>query len=142
MSDELQIEQDRALVELAAAKLLKTSSAAVQEKGRRRYIQSQTRGSRTPVVVDDVAKPSCVIEVFAPRYEFVLEHLALIGSPALGWTLAVWLGTVVARWGEASSEERSAAVEIAAELLKVQKRDLGFGRHQWVPIRAAAGEAA
>jgi hypothetical protein len=142
MSDELQIEQDRALVELAAAKLLKTSSAAVQEKGRRRYVQSQTRGSRTPVVVDDVEKPSCVIEVFAPRYEFVLEHLALIGSPALGWTVAVWLGTVVTRWDVAAREERGAAVEVAAELLKYQKRDLGFGRHQWVPIRAAVDEAA
>jgi hypothetical protein len=142
MSDELQIEQDRALVELAAAKLLKTSSAAVQEKGRRRYVQSQTRGSATPVVVDDVDSPSCVIEVFAPRYEFVLEHLALVGSPAVGWSVAVWLGTVVRRWDEASREERHSAVEVAAELLKYEKRDLGFGRHQWIPIRAAAGEAA
>ncbi|MFH8498815.1 hypothetical protein [Streptomyces coeruleorubidus] len=40
MSDDLQSEQDRALVELAAEKLLKTSAAAVQEKGRQRYVQS------------------------------------------------------------------------------------------------------
>lgn len=142
MSDELQSEQDRALVELAAEKLLKTSSAALQENGRRRYVQSKTRGSGTPVVVDNVESPSCVIEVFALRYEHVLEHLALVASPAVGWSVAVWLGTVVRRWDEASREEQHSAVEVAAELLKYQKRDLGFGRHQWIPIRAAAGEAA
>ncbi|MFC4507034.1 MULTISPECIES: hypothetical protein [Streptomyces] len=142
MSDELQKEQDRALVELAAEKLLKTSSAAVQEQSRRRYVQSQTRGSGTPVVVDDVEAPSCVVEVFAPRYEYVLEYLALFGSPAVGWAVAVWLGTVVRRWGKVTREERHSAVEVAAELLKVQKRDLGFGRHRWIPIRAAEGEAA
>ncbi|MEU7278723.1 hypothetical protein AB0A69_08025 [Streptomyces sp. NPDC045431] len=142
MSDELQREQDRALVELAAEKLLKSSAGAVQEKGRDHYVQSQTRGSGTPVVVDDAERPSCVIEVFAPRYEFVLEHLALVGSPRVGLTVAAWLTTVARRWEEASSDERRWAVEVAAELLRLKKRDLGFGRHQWVPIRAAAGEAA
>ncbi|MEU0214404.1 hypothetical protein ABZ281_04510 [Streptomyces sp. NPDC006265] len=142
MSDELQKEQDRALVELAAEKLLKTSAGAVQEKDRDRFVQSQTRGSGTPVVVDDAERPSCVIEVFAPRYEFVLEHLALAGSPRVGFAVAAWLSSVYRRWDEASSDERRWAVEVAAELLKCRKRDLGFGRHQWVPIRAAASEAA
>ncbi|MFF1711273.1 hypothetical protein [Streptomyces sp. NPDC058268] len=141
MSDELQSEQDRVLVELAAEKLLKTSASAVQEK-RWRYVQSKTRGSGTPMVVDDVERPSCVIEVFAPQYEFVLEHLALIGSPAVGFSVATWLSMVVRRWGEGSAEERTSAVKVAAELLKYEKQDLGFGRHQWIPIRAAAGEAA
>ncbi|ORT58130.1 hypothetical protein [Streptomyces sp. CB03238] len=142
MSDELQREQDRALVELAAEKLLKTSAGAVQEKGREHYVQSQTRGSGTPVVVDDIDRPSCVIEAFAPHYEFVLEHLALVGSPRVGLAVAAWLSSVARRWGESSSDERRWAVDVAAELLKVKKRDLGFGRHQWVPIRAAASEAA
>ncbi|MER5382223.1 hypothetical protein ABT040_18395 [Streptomyces sp. NPDC002688] len=36
MSDELQKEQDRVLVELATERLLRTFSAAVQEQGQRR----------------------------------------------------------------------------------------------------------
>jgi hypothetical protein len=92
-------------------------------------------------VVDDVAEPSCVIEVFAPRYENVLEHLALFGSPMVGWAVGVWLGSVVRRWDGATRAERHSAVEVAAELLKYSRRDLGFGRHQWVPIRAGAVEA-
>jgi hypothetical protein len=142
MSDELQIEQDRALVDLAAMTLLKTSAGAAQETDRTRYVQSTTRGSKTPVVVDDIERPSCVIEVFAPRYEFVLEHLALFGSPKVGWVVGTWLASVATGWGDASLEERHHALRVAAELLRVEKRDLGFGRHQWVPIRAAAGEAA
>jgi hypothetical protein len=142
MNDELQSQQDRGLVELAAGKLLKTSASAVQEQGRRRWVQSKTRGSGTPVVVDNVETPSCLIEVFASNYEFVLEHLALIGSPAVGWAVAAWLGTVVRRWDEAGREERDWAVEVAAELLKYERQDLGLGRRRWVPIRAAADEAA
>ncbi|MCZ0981802.1 hypothetical protein O1L60_30805 [Streptomyces diastatochromogenes] len=142
MSDELQIDQDRALVDLAASKLLKTAAGAVQETDRTRYMQSTTRGSKTLVVVDDVERPSCVIEVFAPRYEFVLEYLALFASPKVGWVIGTWLASVSTGWGEVPPGERHHALRVAAELLKVEKRDLGFGRHQWVPIRAAAGKVA
>ncbi|MET8291143.1 hypothetical protein ABZV80_38970 [Streptomyces sp. NPDC005132] len=115
---------------------------AAQEKDRTRYVQSRTRGSGTPVVVDDVERPSCVIEVFAPKYEDVLEHLALFGSPRVGWTIGMWLARVARSWSTTSEAEQSDAIRVAAELLKYSRRDLGFGRHQWVPIRAAVDEAA
>ncbi|WP_159073506.1 hypothetical protein [Streptomyces sp. RTd22] len=142
MSDEMQREQDRVLVELAASKLLKTSSGATQEQGRDRYVQSKTRGSGTPVVVDDVDRPSCVIEAFAPRYEAVLEYLALFGSPAVGWSVGVWLGYVASGWSKIAEAERKHAVRVAAELLRRRRRDLGLGRHDWVPLAEAVSEAS
>ncbi|MEW1675515.1 hypothetical protein AB0O47_20075 [Streptomyces noursei] len=81
------------LGELAADKPLKTSSAVVQEQGRQWYVQSRMRTSATSAVVGDVEEPSCVVEVLAPREEFVLEYPALVASPAAGWlAVAVWRG--------------------------------------------------
>ncbi|MFK0015712.1 hypothetical protein [Streptomyces sp. NPDC091027] len=115
---------DHALVEAAAEKLLRTSQVAVQEPGRDRYVQSKTRGG-TPVVVDDVERPSVVVEVFAPRYEDVLEHLALVGSPSVGRRLGVWLERVATYWEATSLSERSEAAGIAAELLGVKEQRRG-----------------
>lgn len=111
---------DRALVELAAARLSNAANGAVQEPGRDRWVHGLTKGSGSPVVVDDVDRPTALLEVWAPKYEGIHRYLVLWGSPAVALHVSRWLEKVWQFWHFVSATEQKEATELAKVLLNVE----------------------
>ncbi|MET9119909.1 hypothetical protein [Streptomyces sp. NPDC004528] len=124
--------EDREVVKLAGQALIGKAAGAIQRPRRNHWVRSKTKGSKSPVLVDDVEEPSTLIEVWAPNYEGVHDYLVMFGSPAMGIRVGYWLVRLAVRWEDSTAEERFDALRVAAELLGMRRVDIGFGRRRWV----------
>ncbi|MGW4803033.1 hypothetical protein [Kitasatospora sp. NPDC004272] len=83
------------VLDQAAELLLAAADAAVHD-GRDTWLPGRTRGSSSPVVLDDPDRPTVLIETWADRLEAVNTYLSLVG-PAAGRTFAAWLADAAHR---------------------------------------------
>ncbi|MFF2630897.1 hypothetical protein ACFVUN_34680 [Kitasatospora griseola] len=83
------------VLDQAAELLLSTADDAVHE-GRDTWLPGRTRGTSSPVVLDDPDRPTVLIETWADRLESVNSYISLMG-PAAGRAFAAWLADAAHR---------------------------------------------
>jgi len=88
----------------AAATRLRAAATAAIHDGRTTWRQAATKGSSSPVVVDDPERPTVLIETYAERLEDVNAYLALVG-PATRLALADWLDATADEMSNADGTE-------------------------------------
>lgn len=84
------------ILRAAADKLRNAATAAIHDD-RSTWRRGNTRGSKSPVVVDNTETPTVLIETWAKRLEDVNAYLELVG-PALGLAIAGWLDREAEIW--------------------------------------------
>lgn len=84
------IDQTPAAVLRAAAANLRHAAQSAIHEGRSTWVLGATKGSKSPVVVDDPDRPSVLIETWAERLESVNAYLTFV-PPAVGLALATLL---------------------------------------------------
>lgn len=82
-------ETPAATIARAAIRLRALAERATHED-RPVWMYGYTMRGRTPVVLDDVAEPSVLIETYAARREAVNRYVVAVG-PATGLAVAAWL---------------------------------------------------
>ncbi|MCG6493404.1 hypothetical protein [Kitasatospora sp. A2-31] len=92
----------------AAAEILRSAATGAIHGGRTTWTLGNTLRNGSPVVVDDAAAPTVLIETWAQRLEAVNEYLTRV-PPTVGLAVANWLEREAEIWAQCETTKAEIA---------------------------------